>query len=416
MTAFIIAFIMIIAAIFGEKLLNQNAISKYENFQTFESAKQNQEIYSEFWELINKNYYDANFDGIDWNSQFEIGMKAAQLAKNRVETYNEIIIPQIRKFPVSHLEIIPRFEKIHQNPSSPIGLFEKIFDPIGGLEIIDIKRGTKKYTIVKNIAPNSPANEAGIKTGWLIKNYNLKSGINPNYIIFNADFIPIIIEDFENNDEIDAIINSVNPISKTFIANIPQPKNPFIINDIGGIKYIKFSDFMNSQITDKIINEINKCPQNGIIFDLRDNFGGDLMQLQKVLTPLLPPHSLIMHTKSRSYKRTFHTNFFVKQCKAKIAILIGPSSISAAEIMAQTLQYYKRAVLIGRKTNGSIIGARDFQLSDGSILQIPVLALLGPDLKSYEGKGINPDIKILNSYDVENDLELKTAIENLQKQ
>ncbi|MBN8649712.1 MAG: hypothetical protein J0L55_17325 [Caulobacterales bacterium] len=406
---------MIIVSIIGEKIWRYNRVEKYLTYQNISDEKHNQALFLEIWELINKNYYDPNFDGIDWKAERETGLLAAKTIKSRANLYNEIIIPRLKNFPVSHLEIIPVFNGESRQKALELGLFGLATDPIGGLELIDIKRGTKKFTIVKNVIPNSPAYYAGIKIGWLVESHEIYNNPNSDYLGFQGSFKPIIIEDY--NSEKDIISNIKNQEAKTlrFLAPNFKPNINFEIKDFKGVKYIKFQDFMSPQITDEIINQIKSCPEKGIIFDLRTNFGGDLMELQRLLTPLLPQHSLIMHTKSRSYKRTFHTNFFAKQCKTKVALLIGPSSISAAEIMAQTLQYYKRAILIGRKTNGSIIGARDFQLSDGSLLQIPVLSLFGPDMKSFEGLGVSPDIKILQPESEDNDASLNQALNLLQK-
>lgn len=422
LSSLLVAGLMIGGAIFGEAAWEKYSLNKYEKIIKSESPQLNEKLFREFWNLIYENYYDPNFDGINWKNEFEKNIIEAKKANSRAKLYSDVIRPLLNKFPVSHLGILPVFQDFHNQENKAQELSHEIFEPYGGLEIIDIKRGKKKYSIVNNVLPNSAASQAGIEIGWYVEKYNWQISENLEVTNFYGKFKPIIIENNQAiiNDEnaLNAIIETIPSIEIQFPTTKPIEKENFEIKEIDNITYIRFDEFMDTNIIDEIIAKTVECPPNGLIIDLRNNFGGDLMELQRVLTSFLPQHSLIMYTKSRSYERTFHTNFFQKQCKTKTILLIGPSSISAAEIMAQTLQYYKRAVLIGRKTNGSIIGARDYYLSDQTLVQIPVLSLLGPDKTAKEGVGISPDIEIIPTKEdilSGKDIALLRAIEEIKK-
>ncbi len=411
----IVAIALILIGVFGDKLWAKYEANAQSEFVRVDKDIQFAEIYDEFWGLVNDHYYDPDFDGIDWAAQYEAGLSRAEEAKDRADLYNNIIQKQIDLFPVSHLGVYPNMSETDikealQNRSDISKLDQG--EMLGGLNIIDIKRGNKKYDIVEDVLPNSPAEKAGVKIGWRIEKWRYEYDENQNPIHFYGVFRPEFIEADLSK------LNSSAPINIDFPLSAPPSQSEFVIKEIGGKTYIRFDDFMNSDIIDEVRTALKECNPNGIIIDLRKNGGGDLLLLQSAISPLLPRHTLIMRTKTRTKSQTFHSSWFDSQCKTKLAVLIGPNSASAAEIFAQTLGYYKRAILIGRPSNGSVIGAYDYVLKDGTMLQIPTLHILAADGSKIEGVGVMPNINIgpdQINYNRERDIALDEAIDVLSR-
>lgn len=409
----IVAIALILIGVFGDKLWAKYEANAQSEFVRVDKDIQFAEIYDEFWGLVNDHYYDPDFDGIDWAAQYETGLSRAEEAKDRADLYNNIIQKQIDLFPVSHLGVYPNMSEADIKEAlrnrSDISMLDQ-GEMLGGLNIVDIKRGAKRYDIVGDVIANSPADMAGVEIGWRIEKWRYEYDGNQNPVHFYGVFRPEIIE----NDI--GRLGSTAPINIDFSLTVPPKNSDFRISQISGKTYIRFDDFMNSAIIDEVRDAFKQCNPNGMIIDLRKNGGGDLLLMQSAISPLLPRHTLIMHTKTRTKNQTFHSSWFDGQCKTKLAVLIGPNSGSAAEIMAQTLGYYKRATLIGRPSNGSVIGAYEYVLKDGTLLQIPTLHILSADGSKIEGVGVKPDINILPSIEAirgGQDLVLEQAIASL---
>jgi carboxyl-terminal processing protease len=79
-----------------------------------------------------------------------------------------------------------------------------------------------------------------------------------------------------------------------------------------------------------------------------------------------------------------------------IVVLTNSGTASAAELLAGSLQYEKRATIIGERTNGKGFIYTFIPLSEGYILTLPVARihlLNGRDLLT---EGVEPDILIKN--------------------
>ena len=128
-----------------------------------------------------------------------------------------------------------------------------------------------------------------------------------------------------------------------------------------------------------------------VILDLRYNEGG-LANL--LLDHLIPQGVPLYNIQGRKGTRTLPARYESLQYDGRLAVLIGPSTSSAAEISAWVLHQAGRAILIGRPTNGSVLGSRYYPLPDGGSIQIAVDNVTMPDGTVLESRGIAPDIEI----------------------
>lgn len=117
--------------------------------------------------------------------------------------------------------------------------------------------------------------------------------------------------------------------------------------------YSFYGDSKTSSTTDvhKAIQEIkNKHNLKGIIFDLRDNAGGLLPQAVSV-TGLFIERGVVVSVKDNSGEVQHLRNLDEKLAwDGPLLVLTSRTSASAAEIVAQTLQEYGRAVVVGDET------------------------------------------------------------------
>jgi len=188
------------------------------------------------------------------------------------------------------------------------------------------------------------------------------------------------------------------------------------------IWYIILSNFWEhtSEEFKNILNEFkNDDNIEGIIIDLRDNWGWYLQSAIDITSEFLQKGKLIVETK---YRDDFYNNKYTSTNKwsifnKKIVILINWNSASASEIMAWALRDYKKAILVWTKTYWKWSVQQPFELPDGSLLKLTIAKWYTPSWHSIEWNWIEPDIKVeltRQDYQEKNDRQLNTAIEVLE--
>ena len=109
-----------------------------------------------------------------------------------------------------------------------------------------------------------------------------------------------------------------------------------------------------------------------------------------------------------------------------MAVLVNADSYSAAEFFAAALRDYEWAIVVGDKTTGKGYFQQNFQLSDGSAVNLSVGKYYTPKGQNLAGVGIVPDVEVpvddetyLNIYydylEPEEDPQIQAALEALAK-
>ena len=77
-----------------------------------------------------------------------------------------------------------------------------------------------------------------------------------------------------------------------------------------------------------------------------------------------------------------------------IVVLINESTSSAAEMVANFAAENKLATIIGSKTLGTVLGARNFAVGSGYWLRLPVFGWFTSNGGTIEGLGVTPDVAV----------------------
>ena len=175
---------------------------------------------------------------------------------------------------------------------------------------------------------------------------------------------------------------------------IKSVRSFFLPSDIG---YIRVSNFQGNtgQELSKALEEMEaKRKLKGLILDLRNNPGGLLSQAIKVTDEFLDS-GLIVSIKGRDKKEEksiAHKNRELR--KYPMIVLVNEGSASAAEIVAGALQDNKKALILGTSTFGKGSVQTLFPLSDGSGLRLTTALYYTPSGRSIQASGIEPDIVV----------------------
>jgi carboxyl-terminal processing protease len=170
----------------------------------------------------------------------------------------------------------------------------------------------------------------------------------------------------------------------------------------GDVGIIAFNFFLLQPILVEVQNAIEGFRQSGakaLILDLRGNpggFGGMAIPLAARLVSTETNLGMIQF-------RDFANNLVAvpslgsRPFTGKVVILTDEGSASTSEILAAGLQEAKRASVVGESTVGAALGSTIEALPGGAVMQIPVAGFKTPKGVAIEGRGVQPDRRVLET-------------------
>ena len=162
------------------------------------------------------------------------------------------------------------------------------------------------------------------------------------------------------------------------------------------IGYIHITEFLSYQTTAldffDAVDGLVKAGAEGLIFDVRNNLGGDLAAVVPMLDYLLP-EGPIVHLVDKDGVEFDSYESGKSEIDLPMVVLTNGNSASAAELFTSSLMDYEKATIIGTKTYGKGCGQTGQMLSDGSVVFITNFLYNPPFSENYDGVGIIPDIE-----------------------
>lgn len=420
--------------------------------------KRRMESFRQVWRIINDNYFDQTFNGLDWNKIKEDYEPKVLALRTDYELHN-LLQELINRLNRSHFMIIPpeiaqvmEKAKIRARTIEEKAETEDLEEEADAEEVmesdfadkygigIDLRLIDNQFVITQ-IESDSAAEKSGLKTGFVLEKIN---GVSLGDVLKQIELysgnakdirkqLPLeIIAWFLNSDEDSPVTlnyldkeNTLKEItvkrekiegnSVKLLANFPRQFVSFsskAINEETG--YVKFNNFAVSTVED-FCSAISKFKDTkNLIIDLRGNMGGSFGSLMGIIG-LLTDTPLKMGTEI--YKQGKETRFIrphKKNYKGKIIVLVDGLSLSAAEIFAAAMQENNRAVIIGEKSAGEALPAMTTTLETGATFLFPVANFETPKGNLLEGKGVEPDINVAldrQSLLAGSDKQLETALD-----
>ena len=262
-----------------------------------------------------------------------------------------------------------------------------------GLGLV-VKSGETGGVIVYSVYPDSPAGEAQINPGSRILSVNERNLENSSL----DEAMGLITEAIETGI-VRLVLRTPDGQEQAFEL---QPGNvdtdpvswEMLTDGIGYIRILNFEDRSGAQAV-QAVEELCSAGATGLIFDVRNNPGGQLNQLLQLLDRLLPEGVLFI---SKDIQGNQNQEMSDSECvRLPMAVLVDSGSYSAAEFFAAALQEYEWAEIIGEKTTGKGYAQVTLMLRDGSALHISTQEYYTPLGNSLAGVGLTPDQIILLS-------------------
>ena len=284
-----------------------------------------------------------------------------------------------------------------------------------GIGVYITKDTENNEVVVYGTIPNSPAQEAGLKTGDIIREVDGTE--------YNGDDYDIITDKIKGKEGTKVkllIIRDGEEISlevERKNIEVEHVTSQVLDNNIGYIYISSFEGNTKNQF-EKAYDELEKNGITSLIIDIRNNGGGIVDEALGIAELMTDKNDTLLIEKDKEGNEIVTKD---KKIDMPIILLVNEYSASASEILAGILkENVDNATLIGNKTYGKGVIQTLYPLSDNSGLKITTDEYFTPNHNEINKVGIEPDIKIddylyTGELDLENDTQLKRAIEELTK-
>lgn len=283
---------------------------------------------------------------------------------------------------------------------------EGVFGGVGMVVVLGRDPDGTRYLDVRDVIPDSPADDADIVTGNRITRVDGKSiaqfpDLQRAITTIRGEpgtTIRVTVEDRARGvSRTVALVREVIDPPAVEIRSLGQ--------GIASLRLREFSEDAGRELGDAITRlrrEASEAPKGGkapglrgIVLDLRDN-GGGLLDEAIAIVDLFVDEGVIVRTRGRR-------GVIVDEARARrpgteadvpLVVLVNKASASASEIVAGALQDHGRALIIGERTYGKGSVQAPFELEDGSLLKLTTSLYYTPDDRLIQASGITPDVHV----------------------
>lgn len=256
-----------------------------------------------------------------------------------------------------------------------------------GVQIID----SNSQIVVVTPLPGSPALEAGIKAGDIIKyvdGYDITgvTSSQASLLIRGKEGTHVKIGIIRENKNIEFDL-----VRKTIVTSTVEGK--IMDNNLG---YLKVTDFSDNTV-ENVKKELAKFDENSvkkIVIDMRNNGGGTLNSAVDMLNLFVTEGPVVYVDYATGKEDVYESK--LKEQKYEIAVLINEGSASATEIFAGAVKYKDEGVIVGTKSFGKGIVQTLYPLVDKSGVKFTTAEYFSVDKTPVHKIGITPDITVEN--------------------
>ena len=165
---------------------------------------------------------------------------------------------------------------------------------------------------------------------------------------------------------------------------------------VGYIKIKNFQEDTDKEFSKQLSRLKEAAGFSGLILDMRNNPGGLLNQAVAIADKFLEKGVIVSTIGAGNrFLEQETANAPDTEPRYPMVVLINEGSASASEIVAGTLQSYKRATVIGSQSFGKGSVQTVYDMHDGSALKLTIAEYLTAGKNSIQSVGVIPDIKLI---------------------
>ena len=258
-----------------------------------------------------------------------------------------------------------------------IGVRVMMDDETGGIRIL-------------NVMHDSPALEAGLQVGDVI--------VKVGDLEVTADTYNTAVNDVagEAGTELTVtILRNGGTFERTLTRRLVRSEAVFLEMQDNHTALIRIYEFTGNAADDFIaaMEEAQKAGATGYVFDVRNNPGGDLGVIVRILDYLLPEGPIVrIIDASGEVVHTYTSD--ESEIQAPMVVLINENTASAAELFTSALLDYDKCVTVGQTPYGKGVMQNIITLPDGSGIRLTTHYYNPPYSENYNGVGIPADYEL----------------------
>ncbi len=365
------------------------------------------ESFDHVWQTVRDRHWDPELGGLDWQAVGDSMRPKVESAATRGEA-RQVMRSMISKLGQSHFGIFPA--DLYSDMAAPERESAREGSPGFETRVVDGE------AVIWRVDPGSPAEEAGVLTGWvlrkagdadipdLIERVQEELGgeacLMINMSVMARLLGPIGLEVgfhlLDENDQEVAFNLTLAPLrgEKAEFGNLPSMNVWYDTRMLeGDILYFAFSVFMDPG---RIMGAYNQAMgenlgATGVVVDLRGNIGGIGGMAMGMSGWFISERGRNLGT---MYLRDNEIRFTVSPrgvtYDGPVAILVDCVSASTSEIMAGGLRDLERAKVFGQRTAGAALPSMIERLPNGDGFQYAIANYISHSGDVLEGDGVEP--------------------------
>lgn len=181
-------------------------------------------------------------------------------------------------------------------------------------------------------------------------------------------------------------------------ANIDLPTVEYKMLD-GNKGYIHIMEFgaPTAEQFEHAVEDLKGQGMEGVILDVRDNPGGMVSSVTKILDDILP-EGTVVYTQDKYGSKQEFTSEGETYMEYPLVVLMNGNSASASEILAGAIRDFEYGTLIGTTTYGKGVVQTIYPLKDGDAIKLTTAKYFTPKGENIHGTGIEPDVELEFDY------------------
>lgn len=394
------------------------------------------------WTTIRDKHWDPSLGGIDWQAVHDELRPKVEHADSR-NAARAAMSEMVHRLKQSHFNIVPAAAYESDEPDQPgdeapvtndtakapaaasggdtpavAAAPTKKRSPGEGATGIDLRILDGK-PVVTRVTPGSPAQAAGVQTGWIISKVGgsptdarlsrvakayAESSMQEYYLA--ATILAELSGGIGDDLEIEFIDSTNQAVTRTMklgplegtaarFGNLPTIYVSFDSHRLPqNIHYFRFSMFFDPpRLTQQIGDAVKGAADtDGFIIDLRGNPGGIGGLAAGVAGWFVSEPNLKLGTMyTRGGSLNFNVNPRLSGYRGPLAVLIDGMSASTSEVLAGGLKDLKRARLFGTRSAGAALPSVFEVLPNQDRFQYAVANYISTSGQTLEAEGVTPD-------------------------
>lgn len=260
------------------------------------------------------------------------------------------------------------------------------------------------YIKITEVHPGTSAEESGLLAGDIITAVN-----NTDVIAFEGGYDEAVsLFSCEEGTRVKLYVKRTDDDGKNdfIVYNVTAQRSEQVtvtgrmIENIGYIRISAFTDRTDSQLKAKL-DALISAGAMGLVFDLRNNKGGNMDMLQKCLDHIIGAGVVV----TAEYKNGSTEDIVVctesEEIKMPMSVIVNQNTAGASELFAFALAGKCSAHTVGKTTAGKGYLQTAYTCSDGSVVMLSTAILRTEKSGDFNGAGLKPEFDVTLSSEVD---------------